>query len=174
VFAFFTGTYLTTGRFSVHETYKKYATPEIAQLNLDKHRLKQRAKELHGEAAKLGNGFGASDTSKSSLRLKEIAARQAAERLRLLGDKQTWSRYKTTFAPMLAAAIEQGLFLDRTEVKTFFRDLELQSEPDFDENGALLLKVKAYGQDRILGLTRDNIIGNSNSRFRKSMVRTLF
>src|SRR5688572_12850705 len=35
VYAVFAGAYLTTGRFSVHQTYEKYATPEIAQLNLD-------------------------------------------------------------------------------------------------------------------------------------------
>ncbi|MFN2515721.1 MAG: DUF4105 domain-containing protein [Pyrinomonadaceae bacterium] len=161
VAAIFGVTYLTTGRFSVHKTYKKYAAPEIAQLNLDKHLLKRQAKEPRGETAKLGNGFG-SDAGRSSLTLNEIAERQAAERLRLFGDKQTWSHYKAAFAPRLAAAIDLGLFLDRDEVKTFFRDLELQSEPAFDENGALILKVKAYGQDRILGLTRDNIIGENS------------
>lgn len=165
VFAIFAGTYLTTGRFSVHKTYKKYATPEIARLNLDKYLLKKHAKELHGEAAKLGNSFGGSDAGKSSLTLKEIADAQAAERLRLFGDKQTWNRYKVAFAPVLAAAIDEGLFLDRNEVKTFFRDLELQSEPAFDEQGALILKVRDYGEDHILGLTRDNITGkNSDPR----------
>ena len=66
---------------------------------------------------------------------------------------------------MLAAAIDRGLFLDGNEVKTFFRDLELQSEPAFDESGALILKVNDHGQARTLGLTRDNITGkNSDPR----------
>ena len=162
VAAIFAGTYLTTGRFSVHQTYKKYATPEIARLNLDKHLLQQQAKELPGETAMLGNSFGGSDAGGSSLTLKEIAERQAAERRRLFSDEQTWRQYKAAFAQMLAAAIDQGLFLDREEVKTFFRDLELQSEPAFDENGALILKVRDYGQERTLGLTRDNIIGKNS------------
>jgi len=159
VAAIFATTYLTTGRFSIHKTYKKYGTPEIARLNSEKYQLKRQAKEPRGETAKLGSNFGANDAAGSNLTLKEIAERQAAERLYLFGDKQTWNHYKAAFAPKLAAAIDQGLFLDRGEVKTFFRDLELQSEPAFDENGALILKVRAYGQDRILGLTRDNITG---------------
>jgi hypothetical protein len=162
VAAVFAGTYLTTGRFSVDKTYKKYATPEIARLNLDKHLLKRQAKEPRDGTPKLGNSFGSGDAGRSSLTLREIDERQAAERLRLFGDKQTWNHYKEAFAPMLAAAINQGRFLDRDEVKTFFRDLELQSEPAFDENGALILRVKAYGQDRILGLTRNNIVGNNS------------
>ncbi|MFN2492341.1 MAG: hypothetical protein ABR501_05595 [Pyrinomonadaceae bacterium] len=162
VAAVFAATYLTTGRFSVDKTYKKYAAPEIAQLNLDKHLLNREAKGLRNETSRLGNSFGSGDAGRLSLTIKEIDERQAAERLRLFGDKRTWLHYKDAFAPMLAAAIDQGLFLDRNEVKTFFRDLELQSEPAFDENGALILKVNAYGQNLILGLTRDNIVGKNS------------
>ena len=45
---------------------------------------------------------------------------------------------------------------------TFFKDLELQSDPFVDGNGALMLKVKAYGKDYQLGLTRNNILSQES------------
>jgi len=83
-------------------------------------------------------------------------------RLRQLGDEQIWKRYGQLFAPILGRALNQGLFVDQAEVKTFFRDLELQSEPAFDENGALILKVRDHGAERVLGLTRDNIMSQNS------------
>jgi hypothetical protein len=88
----------------------------------------------------------------------------AAERLRLLGDSESWDAYKYTFGPILANAIGQGLFQDSKEVKTFFRDLELQSEPAFDADGGLILTVKYYGGERILGISRHNIVGPGSDR----------
>src|SRR5688500_12805767 len=82
-----------------------------------------------------------------------------------LGNEQIRKRYREIFAPILARALKQGLFIDREEVKTFFRDLEIQSEPALDENGALILKVRDRGEERVLGLTRDNIMSaNSDVR----------
>lgn len=69
----------------------------------------------------------------------------------------TWAEYRRMAAPRLQRAIDTGLFADRTEVKTFFRDLELQSEPSYDSAGELMLNVDHYGQRRQLGLTPQNL-----------------
>jgi hypothetical protein len=53
-------------------------------------------------------------------------------------------------------AIERHYFQDRQEVKTFFRDLELQSVPNYDENGHLYLTVNYLGERRRLGITAAN------------------
>jgi hypothetical protein len=138
LYAVFAGAYLTTGRFSVHQTYREYATPKIAQLNLDEH---------------LGKGAK-----------KEIAERKKIERLRLFGDRQLWDGYKANFVPVLESALAQGLFQDRKEVITFFRDLEIQSEPAFDAGGAPILKVRYYGEERTLGITRNNILSTNSDQ----------
>jgi hypothetical protein len=119
--------------------------------------MRDKSKSAPVSSPTRGNSYAANVATPAAPSLKEISEKQADERLRLFGDKATWDAYKASFAPMLQAAIGQGLFVDRKEVKTFFRDLELQSEPAFDGNGALILMVKDYGEDRILGLTRDNI-----------------
>jgi len=142
LYAVFAGAYLTTGRFDVHQTYKKYATPQIAQLNLDKQPGKEDKVQHHASATTV----------------KEIDERKKTERLRLFGDRQIWDAYKANFAPVLESAITGGLFQGRKEVKTFFRDLEIQSEPTFDGVGALILKVSYYGEERRLGITRHNIL----------------
>ncbi len=139
--AVFAGAYFTTGRFSVDRTYRKYATPQIAHLNLVRHLLKKAKRELHA----------------SEQTFEEITVRKEAERLRLFGNRQTWNGYKTKFTSILNNAIAQGLFQDIKEVKTFFRDLELQSEPALDANGAPVLKVRYHGEERALGITRSNI-----------------
>ena len=64
----------------------------------------------------------------------------------------------------MANALSQGLFQDYDEVQSFFRDLELESEPAFDADGGLVLKVMYYGQQRELGLTRQNILEPNSDR----------
>ena len=145
VYAVFAGAYLTTGRFSVHQTYEKYATPQIAQLNLDERLGKE--------------GHHASGTTR-----KEIAERKKAERLRPFGDRQLWDGYKANFVPVLKSAIAQGVFQDKEEVTTFFRDLEIQSEPAFGADGAPILKVRYYGQERTVGITRNNILSRNSDQ----------
>jgi hypothetical protein len=148
VFAVFAGAYLTTGRFNVHQTYKEYATPQIAQLNLNKRAGKETEDAHHA----------------SVITSKEIAERKKAERLRLFGDRQLWDGYKANFVPVLKSAVAQGLFQDKEEVTTFFRDLEIQSEPAFNADGAPILKVMYYGEERTLGITRNNILSTHSDQ----------
>ena len=148
VFAVFAGAYLTTGRFSVHQTYKEFAAPQIAQLNLDEQLAKKSEGEQHASTATL----------------KEIAERKKAERAKLFGDRQLWDGYKANFAPVLKSAIAQGFFQDQKEVTTFFRDLEIQSEPMVDAGGSPILKVKYYGEERTLGITRNNILSTNSDQ----------
>jgi hypothetical protein len=144
--AIFSATYLLTGRFNVHKTYVKYANAEIARLEREKRTAsttglmyfaeKPGSKAIDGKPKRAGDG--------------------------LLGNKETWKAHKSSFAPILKDLIAQGLFRDEKEVKTFFRDLELQSEPATDQDGRLILKVKYYGQDRIVGITRLNLIDHNS------------
>ncbi len=57
-----------------------------------------------------------------------------------------------------------GLFQDKEELTTFFRDLEIQSEPAFDADGSPILKVRYYGEDKILGITRHNILSANSDQ----------
>ncbi len=148
IFVGFAAAYLTTGRFSVAGTYKKYAGPEMARLNFQESTLKK-SKDR---------------SSAAKLTLAEIAKKKEAERLTLLGDRRTWMLYRSYFDPIVKRAIRDGYFRDMKEVKSFFRDLELQSEPAKDEDGGLILKVDNYGMERTLGLTRSNIMDSRSDR----------
>jgi hypothetical protein len=146
--AIFAGTYLLTGRFNVHDAYKEFANAQIARLNFDR-RLREEN----------GSGPSATDTPRV-----EVEDKIDVERSGLFGSRQVWDGYKTAFAPILRNAIAQGLFQDPNEVKTFFRDLELQSEPAYDANNALILQVNYYGEKRVLGITRHNILNADSDR----------
>lgn len=162
----FVVSYFTTGRFNTHNQYMEYATPEIASLNLEQSRLKSGTQNTEINVSKftsLGRNYTGADDPDPRVRLNEIIVRKEAERLRLFGTVETWKKYQARFTPMLQKAIQDGLFLDEKEVKTFFKDLELQSDPGFDDEGRLMLRVSAYGEDQILGLTRDNILGGQSN-----------
>ncbi len=162
----FAASYLITGRFAAHQKYFEYATPEIAELNLEKSLLKEQSSQDSGKDsiyAGIDPNFLGIDVVSPRLMRSEFESRKAAARVRIFGTKQTWQNYRAAFAPMLQKAISDGLFADEREVKTFFKDLELQSEPAFDARGALILQVSAYGEDQILGLTRDNILSRQSN-----------
>ncbi len=160
----FAASYFIVGRFNTQQQYMKYATPEIAQLNLEESRLKERPRR--GQEAivvSLNDNFPGDGEAAPRARRSEIESKKEAERSSIFGTKDSWGKYKAQFTPLLQKAIADGLFTDDKEVKTFFKDLELQSEPAFDAQGRLLLRVSAYGQDQILGLTRDNILSNQSN-----------
>lgn len=79
-------------------------------------------------------------------------------RVRIFGDKSTWQAWQKEFFAIRQRAIHDGLFADQHEIDTFFKDLELQSEPAIDQNGHIILKVRDHGVLRQLGLTRGSII----------------
>lgn len=160
---YFATVYFTMGYFSINGKHIEYATPEIAQLNLAARQLKEPGRDNVPTMASLGGDSGEIVEATPRLSRSEIVSRKEAERVRIFGTKQTWKNYQAAFAPLLQKAIADGLFADEKEVKTFFKDLELQSEPAFDAQGALLLRVSAYGEEQILGLTRDNILSSQSN-----------
>jgi hypothetical protein len=164
--AIFATSYYTIGRFDPYKAFVEFGSAELARLNLEEYQLKKNIIPVERDDISV-SGFG--DTEGGSVRerpsLKTIAEKKGAEHLRLFGEKKIWDKYKADFAPILQKAIDEGLFADYKEVRTFFKDLELQSEPAFDDNNDLILKVRDYGEDHVLGLTRENILGSrSNSR----------
>ncbi len=160
---YFATVYFTMGYFSINGKHIEYATPEIAELNLAARQLKEPGRDNVPNFVGIVGDFGEAVEAAPRLTRSEIESRKVAARVRIFGTKQTWENYRAAFAPMLQKAISDGLFADEREVKTFFKDLELQSEPGFDERGALILRVNAYGEDQILGLTRDNILSSQSN-----------
>lgn len=144
----FAATYYLTGRFDIHSVYRQIPSPLVAQLRLDRHRNKLDRKELNRviEAP------------------QSIDRKIASERMRILGGDEFWAAKKAAFAPMLRRAAANGLFRDLSEVRSFLHDLEYQSMPTTDADGGLMLTVTNYGQDRELGLTRQNILASYSDR----------
>ncbi len=154
--AIFAASYFLVGRFNIHQAHVAHATPEIAELTLEESRRDEPAggrPEEDSTSASLDSMVAEPRKDRG-----EIEKKKAAERRRIFGTDRIWTEYRATFAPMLQKAIEDGLFADVKEVQTFFKDLELQSEPAFDARGALMLRVSAYGEEQFVGLTRDNIL----------------
>lgn len=162
--AIFAASYVLTGRFNPQQEYQKFATPEIAQLNLEESFLRKRSRAgQESTFVSLDDNFSGDGETIPRASRDEIENSKETERHRIFGTKQSWSKYRAEFTPLLEKAIADGLFADTKEVKTFFKDLELQSQPAFDAQGALLLQVRAYGKDQILGLTRDNILSSQSN-----------
>lgn len=144
--AIFSTVYWVTGRFDLHKTYLEYPSPGIARFRLERLQAKNDRKM-----------FLVDDESRESIETKI-----ERERADLLGTKEQWKQQKGIFAGLLKTAIDNGLFQDTKEVKSFFKDLEYMSEPAFDSDGSLILKVKHYGQDRVVGVTRNNILSGTS------------
>lgn len=163
LFIIFAAAYYTIGRFDPYQSLTKFGSEEIARLNLEAYLLRKNGGARNQEVSVSVNG-DSNDNNPAIGRpgLKEIGEGIAAERKRLFGEKKIWGKYKTDFAPILRKAVDEGLFYDIKEVKTFFKDLELQSDPGFDEDGNLILRVRDYGEDHILGLTGENILSGQS------------
>jgi hypothetical protein len=160
--AIFAASYYTTGQFDPYGTYKKYATPGIAQMNLEASQVQPQPRSQQPGVNVYINHFVPPETPEPSLSKAKLEERKAAERFPLFGSKQAWDKYRSDLAPMLRQAIADKLFADEKEIQTFYKDLELQSEPYFDSHGQLMLRVCAYGQDKLLGLTRENILSDES------------
>ncbi len=152
----FMGMYYLLGRYDVNRTLQQNATPQIAAIKLATQQTKLTKPQQ--ELARLNT-----DVTNSGADTDPKAV-QEAERTRIFGTPEWWNQQRAAFAPLLEKAITNGYFADEKEVRSFFRDLELESEPFFDAQGLLSLKVNAYGQPAQLGLTRDNIFSASSSR----------
>ncbi len=142
----FSTVYWVTGRFDLHKTYLEYASPGIARLNLER---------------RLGNDPRIMYFADNGRR-ETIEAKLERERADLLGTKERWKDHKSTFGGFIKTAVASGLFQDTKEVKSFFKDLEYMSEPAFDRDGRLILKVNYYGEDRVVGATRENILSDTS------------
>jgi hypothetical protein len=136
----FAGMYYLTGYFNTDSAHRNYPSAEMAQLNLENKLAKQKGTPSRKQA------------------LDDIKARWKTEQLRVFGEKKDWEQYRQAFSPMLEKAIKDRLFAHLGEVKSFFGDLEHQSQPFYDADGELMLRVNNYGEERLLGLTRGNIL----------------
>jgi len=146
-------TYLITGWYNLDPQYKKYAGQEVTALNSEAQRLKNQRWILNFVYA-----------GPSGVTLKELDRRKDDHRREFFGTDKTWGDYQKRFDPIMTKAVNNGLFLDRAEIQTFFKDLELQSEPAFDGRGELVLKVNDRGHQETLGLTNENILNPNSSR----------
>lgn len=96
---------------------------------------------------------------------------QNGNKAQLFGTKQMWKENKITFDELLRQAIADGVFTNANAVKTFFRNLEQNSEPDVDESGAFILRLKTTGQT--LGLTRENLLQHDPQLARQLLLAKL-
>ncbi len=153
----FAGTYYLTGYFNVDSAYQDYPSAEMARLNFEKYSLLKQPKE--------------SGKKENKEVLARIEAGRRAEKKRIFGEKETWEKYRRELQPMLENAIKDRFFADELEVKQFYSNLEAQSEPFLDEKGEVMLRVNNYGQEKILGITRNNILSeNSDVRLAYKMM----
>ncbi len=137
----FAATYFLTGYYSIDKTYEKYPTFEMAKLNLQRQLRLSR------------NNFV--DDSENTERIDRD---RKAETLRVFGLESEWKNFRGLIKTKIAQAIERKLFVDKKELDTFYRDMEMQSEPFYDESGDLMLRVDNYGHESLLGITRNNIL----------------
>ena len=157
----FAGSYFLTGYYNLDSQYHKYAIDKLSEqdLSTELHDIRESSAESSGPAPM--DRVGESTEAPAH---EEATEKKEAVRTRLFGTNELWKHYKTEFQPMLLRAIETRIFLDHAEVKSFYEDLELQSEPAFDSEGGLILKVADHGTQRILGITRANILSPASDR----------
>ena len=126
----FAGTYyLSGGNFNINTPYRKYSPAEMAELGLA-------TKDIY----KMDKNNGVLD---------DIKAPQTTDQAYLSGENKVWKNYRQKFSEILEQAIKNRLFADNSEVNSYYENLESQSEPVYDENGDLMLKVHNQGKKHI-------------------------
>jgi hypothetical protein len=151
----FVASYYLTAYFDVNAQHKRFCTRRLR----DMQSVDQLPPTL--PSSKYVRGFLASEEPIGGLALG--LASSHTDRARTFADSNVWNRYRTEFVPMLDRAIANRYFLDKREVGTFFRDLEMQSDPEVTPEG-LRLRVKAYGKDTILRIGPNNILAPDSDR----------
>ncbi len=141
--------YLTTGWYNLDSQYRKNIGEGIVDAGVD-------SQATDEWSADEGDADDSSHKTPDQLRTKR--------RVDMFGKDELWVNYRKLFDPMLLRAVEAGFFRDSQEVKTFFKDLELQSAPDFDSNGRLILRVNDHGSPETLGITKHNLLSPDHSR----------
>ena len=141
-------TYLTTGWYNLDPQFKKHSADNIDNLQ---------------SSALRGVTYFVDPPAATATRRERNLRKDEYRKIRF-GSDEFWKDHRKQFEPFLAKAVEQGLFLDLGEVKTFFKDLELQSEPGSDPDGRLMLTVDDRGTKETLGITRNNIDAPYSSR----------
>ena len=133
--AFFAGSYFLTGRFNPEHEYEDNPAPEVAELEAKK------AVAAEAEKARLNESI-------------------QAERESRVGSARIWRDYKGRFAPIVAQAIQDGVFRDRAELQRYLKDLEKIGRPELDESGAPRLVTDSGA----VGLTRRTILSRESDR----------
>lgn len=144
----FVASYYLTARFDVNAQHKLLCTRRLTEMrSLDE--LPRSVFPL----ARFTNHF--TDTANDGTGMLLASARN--DRANTFADKKVWGEYRAEFASIAEKAIANRYFLDKHEVASFFRDLELQSDPEFSSDG-LRLRVNSYGRDTEVGITPTNIL----------------
>jgi hypothetical protein len=154
VYGAFALTYLISGWYNLDAQYKHCPTLQVAELKASEDR---EAGMLMASTSPLARRA----ISPESLR-RRVAAEIKQIRTDLFGEDKLWKNYRDQFKVLLDQAFQEGLFLDRQEFASFYKDLELQSEPELDGTGNVSLQVMDRGQKRHLGITREKFL-NSDS-----------
>jgi len=144
LYGVFAVTYFMTGWYRLDHQYHEVPSLAVAELKVD-------------SMLPVRPDFRAPDDISVGKHRAEIEHRIIALREETFGKSDFWNEYRNTFKPMLAEARKRGLFLDSAELQTFYKDLELQSEPALDANGGVILHVNDRGVIRTLGVTWANI-----------------
>jgi hypothetical protein len=163
----FDAAYLLGGWMVLDKQYRKFAGDDIAELNYQAKLLKTgKATVARGKRPSLAMMLvdDIEPAAVPTLTKKDIEREKDLYRNRLFGTEDQWKKYQAEFKPILSQAIEAGLFIDTEEVKTFFKDLEIEGEPALDGNGGLVLNVNDRGRNEVVGLTKSNILSSASNK----------
>ena len=161
ILAFVAGSYFLTGYYSLDGQYRKYAQDEKPVQDLQPAQHDSSTPLTHGSGP---SSMGTASESIQASTLEGTKEKKEAVRTRLFGTDKVWKSYRIEFQSIMLRAIETKVFLDRSELRSFYDDLELQSEPAFDSEGRLVLNVNDRGVQRVVGITRANILGPASDR----------
>jgi hypothetical protein len=148
----FIATYFITGWYHLDHEYRARPTQQVAELTLSRTHRASTVLIASTSATLPKQATPGQIRTRTNREIKQI-------KTELFGDKKYWKNYQRQFEPMLKDAFREGLFLDQNEFKTFYKDMELQSEPQFDASGALTLRVEDRGGIfRNVGITETNLL----------------
>ncbi len=128
--------YLLTGRFDPNHELRNHPSTEAASLREQIADAKREEDKTRARALK-----------------KQLKAEQESQ----VGTEQQWQQYRERFEEVLRSAVADGVFADRREVRTVFRNLQAHGRIYLDQSQQPWMEVTEEGRVRRVGLSAENV-----------------
>jgi len=138
---FVAASYMLTGRFNPERELESYPTVEVTELSEEIHQAK---------------------SEKDTTRAAELETLETQERAEIVGTPEQWKEYRQEFDSLAEEAVHEEIIRNRDSLGQFFKQLDRESTPRLDPDGAIWLDISEDGGTTRIGVSVGNYLGSGS------------